>query len=61
MAGLSITIDSPVTGRAIWYNPTTGAVVATTSVSLGTRALTVPPFVVDIALKIQPVAATSTR
>jgi hypothetical protein len=61
MVGLSITIDSPVTGRAIWYNPTTGAVVATTSVSLGTRALTVPPFVVDIALKIQPVAATSTR
>lgn len=54
IAGASIRIDSPVEGQAVWYDPATGSVVQTAHANAGVQTLQVPPFVVDIALKIGP-------
>ncbi|MEO0248604.1 MAG: hypothetical protein ABIN58_03465, partial [candidate division WOR-3 bacterium] len=50
---LSLTFDSPISGVGTWYSPATGQVIQQTPVSVGMQTLSVPPFVVDIALKIQ--------
>ncbi|MHA2657852.1 MAG: hypothetical protein V2G42_09260, partial [bacterium JZ-2024 1] len=51
--GLSLTLDSPISGIGTWYSPATGQVIQQTAVAAGMQTLSVPPFVVDIALKIQ--------
>ncbi len=51
-SNITITIDVPKTGTATWINPSTGAVLGTQSVSAGVQTLNVPPFLIDVALKI---------
>lgn len=53
-SGISIRIDSPGVGTAEWYDPATGTVIQTTRVGQGRQTLQVPPFVVDVALRIGP-------
>lgn len=59
--GLSLVLDSPMSGVGIWYSPATGQIVQTMPVSTGMQTLGVPPFVVDIALKIQVSQASGTQ
>ena len=51
--GVSMRIDTPLAGRASWFDPGTGKIVATTPVQKGPQTLEVPAFVVDIALLIK--------
>lgn len=50
--GVSLTVDVPVQGRATWYDPATGTVIATAPVDRQSRTLRVPDFVTDVALKV---------
>ncbi len=49
---ISITIESQSAGTAIWIEPATGRILATGKVSAGRQTLTVPPFLIDVALKL---------
>jgi hypothetical protein len=40
-------------GTATWIDPATGRVLARAGIRAGTRVLTVPPFAVDVALKVR--------
>ena len=51
-SGISVTIDVPKAGTATWINPSTGAILATQNVTTGVQTLNVPPFLIDVALKI---------
>jgi len=51
-SNITITIDVPKPGTAIWVNPSTGVVLGTQSVSAGVQTLNIPPFLIDVALKI---------
>ncbi len=51
-SGISITIESKTAGYATWIEPATGRVLATGKVSAGRQTLTVPPFLIDAALKV---------
>ena len=58
---ITLTVDSPSSGEVIWYSPTTGQVIQIASVSVGMQTLRVPPFVVDIALKVRGSQQAGTR
>ncbi len=49
---VKITIDPQTVSYATWVEPATGRVLATDKVSAGRQTLTVPPFLIDVALKI---------
>jgi len=50
---ISIIIEPQTAGYATWIEPATGRVLATGgSVSAGRQTLTVPPFLIDVALKV---------
>ncbi|MDQ3748045.1 MAG: hypothetical protein M3367_03355, partial [Acidobacteriota bacterium] len=51
-SNITITIDVPKTGTAVWVNPSTGAVLGTQSVSACVQTLNAPPFLIDVVLKI---------
>ena len=50
--GISVTLESPAAGTATWIEPATGRVLGSQAIAAGTQVLTVPPFTIDIALKI---------
>ena len=50
--GVSITIKPQAGGTATWIDPSSGKVLDTSKVSVATQTLTVPPFLIDVALKI---------
>jgi hypothetical protein len=50
--GISITIESKTAGYATWIESSTGRVLATGKVSAGRQTLPVPPFLIDVALKV---------
>jgi len=50
--GVRITIRTRSPGSATWIDPADGRVLARKAIARGTQRLTVPPFVVDVALKI---------
>lgn len=49
---ISITIESKTAGYATWIEPATGRVLTTGKVSAGRQTLPVPPFLIDVALKV---------
>lgn len=51
-SGITVTIKSPTAGTATWIEPATGRVLATDKVSAVAQTLTVPPFLIDVALKV---------
>lgn len=51
-SGISLTIEPQFAGTATWIEPATGRVLATGKVSAGRQTLTVPPFLIDAALKV---------
>jgi hypothetical protein len=51
--GVRLTIRARSTGSATWIDPVGGRVLARSTVRRGTRQLVVPPFLVDVALKIR--------
>jgi hypothetical protein len=53
-SGISVTVDSPMAGTAMWIDPSTGAVLGTVGVSAGRQTLQVPAFTTDVALMITP-------
>ena len=55
--GVRLRIRVPSAGSATWIDPAGGRVLARSTVRRGTRTLAVPPFLVDIALKIHFSAA----
>jgi hypothetical protein len=50
--GVRLTIQAVSPGSATWVDPAGGRVLARRAIKRGTQQLTVPPFVVDVALKI---------
>jgi hypothetical protein len=50
--GVSVIVDIPQTGTAIWYDPPTGTTLMSLPITSGEHTLSVPDFVTDIALKI---------
>ncbi len=56
--GISITIETQVAGMATWIEAATGRVLATGKVSAGRQTLTVPPFLIDVALKLSSSPST---
>ncbi len=57
-SGTSITIELKTAGYATWIEPATGRVLATGKVLTGRQTLTVPPFLIDVALKISSSPST---
>ncbi|MDQ3750314.1 MAG: hypothetical protein M3367_15075, partial [Acidobacteriota bacterium] len=57
-SGISITIETQVAGTATWIEPATGRVLATGKVLAGRQTLTVPPFLIDVALKVSNSSST---
>jgi hypothetical protein len=57
-SGTSITIEPKTAGYATWIEPATGRVLATGKVLTGRQTLTVPPFLIDVALKISSSPST---
>ncbi len=52
-SGVQLELGTPfATGSGYWYSPATGNTISTVTYSAGSDALTVPPFTVDIALKV---------
>jgi hypothetical protein len=47
-----VTVDPARRGRATWIDPATGRTLATIAVPAGRQTLAVPPFTIDVALKI---------
>ncbi len=58
-SGITITIDTKNAGYATWIEPATGRVLATGKVFVGRQTLTVPPFLIDVALKISSSPSTA--
>ncbi len=56
--GIRVTIDPSVDGAATWFSPATGQVLGTQPVAAGSQTLAVPPFTIDVALKIQPASGS---
>jgi hypothetical protein len=50
--GVQVQVDPARAGTATWLDPGSGRVLARTKVAPGTHTLAVPPFTVDVALKI---------
>ena len=50
--GVRLTIQAPSLGSATWIDPAGGRVLARRAIKRGAQKLTVPPFVVDVALKV---------
>lgn len=51
--GITVTIEPQTAGLATWMEPSTGRVLNTQSVEAGRQTLAVPPFTIDVALKIK--------
>jgi hypothetical protein len=52
MTGITLTIQPQAAGTATWLEPSTGRVLGTQEVGAGSQTLSVPPFIVDLALKV---------
>ncbi len=50
--GISITIEPKTAGYATWIETATGRVLTTRKVSAGRQTLIMPPFLIDVALKV---------
>jgi Domain of unknown function (DUF5060) len=50
--GATATVDPARAGTAVWTDPASGRVLARQSVKAGSQTIAVPPFTVDVALKI---------
>ncbi|NQU25123.1 MAG: DUF5060 domain-containing protein [Candidatus Nealsonbacteria bacterium] len=50
--GLQVTVDVPKAGKAYWYRPIDGDVLAVTDAPAGRQTFTAPPFEIDLALLI---------
>jgi len=50
---LTITLNVPVTGAAVWITPATGEVIGLETVTAGIQTLVVPDFTIDAALMIR--------
>ncbi len=50
--GITVTVVLTRTGTATWIEPSTGRILGSTRVSAGRQTLTVPPFLIDAALKV---------
>ena len=54
LSGATTTLTVPANNmQAEWIDPTTGAVIRTQGLNQGSQTLSIPPFVVDIALRIR--------
>jgi hypothetical protein len=49
---ISITVDLPVDGFALWYDTVSGRIIRIDTVSAGRQTSRVPEFITDIALKV---------
>jgi len=49
----SLTLDMPTAGTAVWIDPATGKTLQVAPVGRGRQTLIMPPFAVDVALRIQ--------
>ena len=50
--GVRLTIQARSPGTATWLDPAGGRVLARRAIKRGTQQLTVPPFVLDVALEV---------
>ncbi len=57
-SGISIIIEPKTAGYATWIEPATGRILATGKVSAGHQTLIVPPFLIDVALRVNSSPST---
>jgi len=49
---ITVNVNLQKSGTATWIEPATGRILVADKVSAGRQTLTVPPFLIDVALKV---------
>jgi hypothetical protein len=51
-AGVQVSVEVPRAGKAYWYDPRNGAILAQATAAAGTQTFAAPPFEIDLALLV---------